>query len=173
LGVAPQKIGRVFGIFKAYVTRVGSGPFPTELFDDYGNKIGEIGKEFGSTTGRPRRCGWLDMPALKYAVNINGVTDLIMTKADVLCGFDCIKVAKFYALPNGNEIDYFPSEAIETVKPVYSNVQPWANFSDDISNDNLPKPLLDYIEFIEKETSVPVSIVSTGADRNQLIIRNS
>ncbi len=173
LGVAPQKIGRVFGIFKAYVTRVGSGPFPTELFDDYGKKIGEIGKEFGSTTGRPRRCGWLDMPALKYAVNINGVTDLIMTKADVLCGFDSIKVAKFYALPNGNEIDYFPSEDIDTVKPVYSNVQPWANFSDDISNDNLPKPLLDYIEFIEKETNVPVSIVSTGADRNQLIIRNS
>lgn len=172
LGIAPNKIGEVIGIFKAYTTRVGSGPFPTELFDEDGKKMGQIGKEFGATTGRPRRCGWLDLVALKYAVQVNGVTQLIMMKADVLSGFDTLKICTAYNY-NGKEISHFPYNIeAENVTPIYTRFKGW---KEDISNltegSKLPEELNAYIEFLEKELEVPIKIVSVGPDRKQTIHR--
>lgn len=171
LGVSPRSVGEIFGIFKAYCTRVGSGPFPTELSDPTGEKIRETGHEFGSTTGRPRRCGWLDIPALKYAIMINGVTRLIMTKADVLSGFSSVKVCTSYK-SGGKEITEVPVENDQLIEPVYTEMKGW---KEDISKINdyksLPDPLKEYISFIENATKVPVMIVSTGPDRNETIIR--
>lgn len=170
LGVAPNSIKDVYGIFKAYTTRVGSGPFPTELFDEDGEAMGRIGKEFGATTGRSRRCGWLDLVALKYACQINGVTQLMMMKADVLSGFKTIKICTSY-LYKGNEIEHFPYDInSENIEPIYKNFNGW---EDDLTQkedfDDLPKSLKDFISYIEKELNIPMSIVSVGPDRKQTI----
>ncbi len=172
LGVPPNKIKDVFGIFKAYTTRVGSGPFPTELFDEYGKKMAKIGNEFGTTTGRPRRCGWLDLVALKYAVKVNGVTSLMMMKGDVLSGFKKIKVCTEYQY-KGKSIKHFPfSVNNNQLKPVYSEFKGW---KEDISKvrdeDSLPKSFLEYVSYLEKELETPISIISVGPDRTQTIIR--
>lgn len=171
LGVAPNQIGDVYGIFKAYCTRVGSGPFPTELFDSVGEDMARIGCEFGSTTGRIRRCGWLDLVALRYSVMINGVTKLIMMKADVLNDFDTIKVATSYKI--GDEIvKNFPYEVGEEIVPQYVELKGWkCDINSMRSYDEFPKELKDYISFIEKECGVPVKIVSVGPDREETIIR--
>ncbi len=171
LGIAPSKIGEVLGIFKAYCTRVGSGPFPTELDNEIGEEIRRAGHEFGSTTGRPRRTGWLDLVALKYSVMISGVTRLIMTKADVLDAFDEIKVAVAYKV-NGKETQQLPFEINEPVEPVYKIFKGWKKTISDIRNEEaLPLELMTYVRFIEKVTGVPVSIISVGPDREQTIIR--
>jgi len=172
LGVAPNKIGEVFGIFKAYTTRVGSGPFPTELFDKDGATMAKVGHEFGATTGRARRCGWLDLVALKYAVDINGVTQLMMMKGDVLSGFDTLKVCTSYTY-KGTEITHFPYNIeSENVSVNYSDFKGWGeDLTKMTSADQLPQNLLDYVAFIEKETGVPVKIVSVGPDRKQTIVR--
>ncbi len=172
LGVAPNKIGKVFGIFKAYTTRVGSGPFPTELFDEDGATMGRVGNEFGATTGRPRRCGWLDLVALKYAVEINGVTELIMMKADVLSGFETLKVCTAYKY-QGKTITHLPYNIEpENVTPIYTEMKGWAKDLTKMSKaEELPATLNDYINFLEKELEVPISIVSVGPDRTQTIIR--
>ncbi len=170
LGIAPNKIGEVFGIFKAYTTRVGSGPFPTELFDADGMRIQEIGHEFGATTGRPRRCGWLDLVALKYAIQINGVTQLIMTKPDVLEGFDEIKVSERYNTQNGI-IDYFPYELNKTVSPVLKSLPAWkVDLKTVKSKEDFPTEFSDYISYIQKQTGVSVKIISTGPDRTQTVV---
>ena len=170
LGVAPNAIKKVYGIFKAYTTRVGSGPFPTELFDEDGETMGRIGKEFGATTGRSRRCGWLDIVALKYACQINGVTELMMMKADVLSGFKTIKVCTSY-LYKGKEIKHFPYNIEqENVEPIYKNFNGWKEDLTQKENfESLPKNLIEYINFIEKELNIPISIVSVGPDRKQTI----
>lgn len=171
LGVAPSRIGNVYGIFKAYCTRVGSGPFPTELFDEDGEKMRRIGMEFGATTGRPRRCGWLDMVALRYSVMMNGVTALIMMKSDVLNDFEKLKVAVAYKV-DGKETSEFPYETGEEIVPVYKEFEGWNCNINGIRNyDQFPTRLKEYIEFIEKETGVPVKIVSVGPDREETIIR--
>lgn len=172
LGIAPNRIGEVYGIFKAYCTRVGSGPFPTELNDDTGETLRAIGKEFGATTGRPRRTGWLDMVALKYAVMISGVTKLIMMKTDVLDTFETIKVATAYKV-NGVETDEFPYDAdgVE-IEPVYREFKGWNQKLSDLRTEkDFPQELKDYIAFIEKETGVPIYLVSVGPDREETIIR--
>lgn len=172
MGVAPGLIGEVYGIFKAYCTRVGSGPFPTEQINDAGELMRKQGHEFGSTTGRPRRCGWLDLPALKYSIMINGVTKLFMTKADVMSGFDTIMVCSKYRI-NGVETDQLPYDHNMEIEPLYRNHPGW---SEDISNirsyNDLPANLRSYIELIEKETGIPVSIVSVGPDRSETIYRD-
>lgn len=172
LGIAPNKIGNVIGIFKAYCTRVGSGPFPTELNDETGEQIRKTGNEFGSTTGRPRRTGWLDLPALKYAIMINGVTELMMMKADVLSGFETIKVCTHYNY-QGKKIDYLPYEyAPELLSPVYKDLQGWNQDLTSLnSSEQLPDALNEYIAFIERETGVPISIVSVGPNRTQTLMR--
>ena len=171
LGVAPSKIGSVYGIFKAYCTRVGSGPFPTELFDEDGKALAKIGNEFGATTGRPRRCGWLDLPALKYAVMINGVTELFMMKTDVLDTFSTIKVCTHYELADGTLTDEFPFD-ITDAKPVYKDMKGWAKqLSAKDGYDELPVELHDYVKFIEEEVEVPITIVSVGPDRTETIVR--
>ena len=172
LGVAPNKIQRVFGIFKAYTTRVGSGPFPTELFDQDGETMGRVGNEFGATTGRPRRCGWLDLVALKYAVQINGVTDLMMMKADVLSGFEKIKVCTAYQY-KGETINHLPYNIeSENVTPVYTEMKGWAKDLTQLTKaEELPAALNEYIAFLEKELQVPIKIVSVGPDRLQTIHR--
>ncbi len=171
LGVAPGKIGEVYGIFKAYCTRVGSGPFPTELENETGEKLRSNGREFGATTGRPRRCGWLDLVALKYAVMLNGVTRLIMTKADVLSGFDTINICTSY-ISEGKEIDTFPLEIEAGLEPVYSEFQGWSDDITDITNFNdLPVELKDYIDFIQDEVKVPIVIISVGPDRKNTIFK--
>ena len=172
LGVAPGKIGRVLGIFKAYTTRVGSGPFPTELFDEDGATMGRVGNEFGATTGRPRRCGWLDLVALKYAVQINGVTELMMMKADVLSGFDTIKVCTAYQY-GGEEIDHLPYNIEDgNVSPVYTELHGWSQDLTKMTDaKDLPDTLNSYISFLEKELNVPIKIVSVGPDRKQTILR--
>ena len=171
LGVPPNQIGEVFGIFKAYCTRVGSGPFPSELFDETGEKIRKVGNEFGSTTGRPRRCGWIDLPALKYAININGVTKLNMMKADVLSGIKEIKVCTHYML-NGEKIDYLPFEDNENLDPVYKSLPGW---DDNIMNikglEEAPKELHRYIEYLEQELNTPINIISVGPNRKQTFFR--
>ena len=174
LGVAPKNIGEVFGIFKAYCTRVGSGPFPTELFDETGSMMQKEGNEFGATTGRPRRCGWLDLPALKYAAMINGVTQLFMMKVDVLSAFKEIKVCTHYELEDTTQVDRFPYEiANGQFKPVFKTFRGWDTSLENIYDfEDLPVALLDYISFLEKSLNTPVNIVSVGPDRTQTIIRN-
>ncbi len=172
LGVAPNQIGEVKGIFKAYTTRVGSGPFPTELFDEDGATMGKVGNEFGATTGRPRRCGWLDLVALKYAVRINGVTELMMMKGDVLSGFKKLKVCTAYNY-KGDKIDHLPFNIeAENVTPIYTEMKGW---DEDLTKmtkaAQLPRSLNDYIDFLEKELEVPIKIVSVGPDRTQTIHR--
>jgi len=172
LGVAPNKIKDVFGIFKAYTTRVGSGPFPTELFDDYGKTMGKVGNEFGATTGRPRRCGWLDLVALKYAVQVNGVTQLMMMKGDVLSGFDKLKVCTQYKY-KGQSISHLPFNIEEeNVTPEYIEMSGWKEDLTTLRDTSeFPKELNYYIEFLEKELEVPIKIVSVGPDRTQTIHR--
>ena len=172
LGIAPNAIGDVFGIFKAYTTRVGSGPFPTELFDEYGTQMSKVGNEFGATTGRPRRCGWLDLVALKYACKINGVTKLMMMKTDVLTGFDKVLVCTAYKY-RGSTINYLPFDlSDESLRPVYSEFEGW---SEDLRNMNnikqLPKNLNKYISFLEDELKIPIVIISVGPDRKETIFR--
>ena len=179
LGLAPGRIGKVYGIFKAYCTRVGSGPFPTALFDETGVEIRRIGHEYGAVTGRERRCGWLDLVALRYAVMINGATDLIMMKSDVLDGFDKIKVATAYRLPDGTVTRDFPysigdnAEGAGTMAPVYEEFEGWkTSLADKRSYDELPESFKDYVAFIETEVGVPVTIISVGPDRTETIFRN-
>jgi len=173
LGVAPNRIERVFGIFKAYCTRVGSGPFPTELFDEDGKNMAKIGNEFGATTGRPRRCGWLDLPALKYVVMINGVTELFMMKSDVLSTFQTIKACTHYKLSDGSTTDEFPFDIVENeLEPVYKEFEGWNSSLDHIDSFNkLPQALTDYIAFIESYLGVPINMVSIGPDRKQTILK--
>lgn len=170
LGIAPNKIKEVLGIFKAYTTRVGSGPFPTELFDEIGADMGRIGNEFGATTGRPRRCGWLDLVALKYAVQINGVTQLIMMKADVLSGFKKLKICTAY-MYQGKEINHLPYNIEpENVMPIYTDFNGWEADLTTLKHANeFPENLKTYIQFIEKFVAVPIKIVSVGPDRTQTI----
>lgn len=170
LGVAPNKIGNIIGIFKAYCTRVGSGPFPTELHDEDGEKIRAEGREFGATTGRPRRCGWIDLPALRYAIMINGVTELSMMKADVLSVFENIKVCTHYIM-DGKKIDYLPYDidSVE-VKPVYEQVKGWnCDLTQLRSMKEAPKELVDYIAYLEEHLEVPITVVSVGPDRAQTL----
>lgn len=173
LGVAPTHIGEVYGIFKAYCTRVGSGPFPTELNDATGEELRKAGHEFGATTGRPRRCGWLDLMALKQTIMLNGATSLIMMKSDVLDTFDTIRVCVAYKTKDGKETDFFPLYADEdAITPVYKDFPGWKR---DITGcrtfDELPEELKNYVRFIEDETQVPVNIISVGPDRDNTIIR--
>lgn len=171
LGIAPKAIGEVYGIFKAYCTRVGSGPFPTELFDDLGKAMSTLGHEFGSVTGRARRCGWLDLVALKYAVMINGVTQLIMMKSDVLDSFETVKACVAYEI-NGEVTDEFPYEINDDIKPVYEEFPGWkTDMTRMTSEDEFPEEFNAYVSFIEEQTGVPVKIVSVGADREQTIVR--
>ncbi|NNC61235.1 MAG: adenylosuccinate synthase [Eudoraea sp.] len=172
LGVAPNKINKVYGIFKAYTTRVGSGPFPTELFDEVGETMGKVGNEFGATTGRPRRCGWLDLVALKYAVQINGVTHLMMMKSDVLSGFDTIKVCTAYHY-KGEKITHLPYNIeANNVTPIYTELKGWEqDLTKMNSEEQLPQNLMTYIEYLEEALEVPIQIVSVGPDRTQTIHR--
>jgi len=171
LGLAPSRIGEVLGVFKAYCTRVGSGPFPTEQDNDTGSTLRKTGHEFGATTGRPRRCGWLDLVALKYSIMINGVTQLYMTKADVLSDFDSIKVAVKYKVKEGETV-LLPHDLNDIIEPVYAEKKGWKCDVSKVTNAlEMPKELADYIAFIEKETGVPVTIVSLGPDRNQILFR--
>ena len=171
LGIAPNKIGEVFGIFKAYSTRVGSGPFPSELFDEIGERLRKIGNEFGSTTGRPRRCGWIDIPALKYAININGVTQLMMMKADVLSGIDTIKACTHYEF-NGEKIDYLPFEDNEQLTPIYKELEGWQMNLMKLENlADAPKALHSYIAWLEEVLETQIVIVSVGPDRKQTFFR--
>ncbi|MGN0205602.1 MAG: adenylosuccinate synthase [Muribaculaceae bacterium] len=171
LGVAPSKIGEVYGIFKAYCTRVGSGPFPTELFDETGSKIRAIGHEYGAVTGRERRCGWIDLVALRYTIMLNGVTQLIMMKSDVLDDFDTIKACVAYNI-NGVETSDFPFSIDNDVTPIYRELPGWkCDMTKMKSADQFPKQFNDYIAFLEKELGVPVTIVSVGPDREQTILR--
>ena len=169
LGVAPNKIGEVFGIFKAYCTRVGMGPFPTELMDETGETLRAAGHEYGATTGRPRRCGWLDLVALKYSVMLNGVTQLIMMKADVLDQFETIKICTGYEI-NGEVVEHFPFELDETVTPIYVELPGWQTDLTKIKDQNeFPEELNNYINFIEEEMEIPVTIASVGPNREQTI----
>lgn len=171
LGVAPTRVGKVYGIFKAYCTRVGSGPFPTELFDQDGERLRRIGHEFGATTGRPRRTGWLDMVALKYAVMMNGVTDLIMMKSDVLDDFDTIKVAVAYE-EEGSAFTHFPYDGGEHVKPVYKEFPGWKTPLGGLRRyEEFPEAFRQYVAFIEKETGCRIKIISVGPDRDETILR--
>ncbi len=173
LGVPPSKIGDVFGIFKAYCTRVGSGPFPTELFNDTGKEIAKIGNEFGATTGRPRRCGWLDIPALKYAVMLNGVTHLIMTKADVLSGFKEIQVCTHYKY-RGEVIDFFPYDIQNFgAEPIFKKFKGWGEDLRTLkSYEDFPESFKIYVSFLEKELGVPITMISTGPDRKDTLVRD-
>lgn len=172
LGVAPVHIGEVYGIFKAYSTRVGSGPFPTELLDEDGEKMRKQGNEFGSTTGRPRRCGWIDLPALKYSIMINGVTQLLMMKADVLNVFPSIKICTKYQLKNGEITEFLPYELVnEKITPVYTEIKGWSMPLAGGSEKDIPVELSTYISFLERELKVPITLVSTGPDRTQTIHR--
>lgn len=171
LGIAPNRIGEVFGIFKAYCTRVGSGPFPTELFDETGATLRRIGHEFGAVTGRERRCGWLDLVALKYSIMINGVTQLIMMKADVMNDFETIRVATSYKV-NGVETTEFPYSIEEGVEPVYTDFEGWqCDLRACRSYEEFPEAFKRYVDFIEQETGVPVKIVSVGPDRDETVLR--
>ena len=172
MGVAPTKIGKVYGIFKAYCTRVGSGPFPTELNDETGEELRRKGFEFGATTGRPRRTGWLDLPALKYAIMIDGVTELIMMKADVLDTFETIKVCTGYKV-DGVETDQVPYDTYAEIEPIYKEFKGWnKDLSQITREEELPFEFMNYVRFIEKELNVPISVISLGPDRVQTIFRN-
>ena len=171
LGVAPNRIGEVFGIFKAYCTRVGAGPFPTELFDETGSKIRQIGHEYGAVTGRERRCGWIDLVALKYAIMLNGVSQLIMMKSDVLDGFDTIKACVAYNI-DGKETEEFPFDLCEGVEPVYVEMPGWkTDMTKMTCEEEFPEEFNAYLSFLEEELGVPVKIVSVGPDREQTIVR--
>lgn len=175
LGVAPRQIGEVFGIFKAYCTRVGSGPFPTELLDEEGERMRQEGREFGATTGRPRRCGWLDLPALKYAIMINGVTQLIMMKVDVLNIFETINVCTHYRLADGTLTEQMPYDLCDAdVTPVYKEFMGWqTTLTDFHSFDEVPAELASYIDFLEESLGIPISFISTGPDREAIIHREA
>jgi adenylosuccinate synthase len=171
LGISPKRIGDIFGIFKAYCTRVGCGPFPTELFDNVGTNLRNIGHEFGSTTGRPRRCGWLDLPAMKYSIMINGITKLFMTKADVMSGFKTIRICTSYKI-DGRVCDELPFSNDSNIEPVYTELEGWTEDITKFSKfSELPSALKKYIDFIEKQTGVPITMVSVGADREETIFR--
>lgn len=171
LGIAPNRIGEVYGIFKAYCTRVGSGPFPTELFDETGAELRRIGHEFGAVTGRERRCGWLDLVALKYSIMINGVTQLIMMKSDVMNDFDTIRIATAYEI-DGQRTTEFPYTVIDGLKPVYTDFEGWkCDLRDCRSYDEFPEAFKRYVDFIEQETGVSVKIISVGPDRDETIER--
>ncbi len=174
LGISPQRIGEVLGIFKAYCTRVGSGPFPSELFDADGQKIRDIGREYGSTTGRPRRCGWIDLPALRYAIMINGVTQMLMMKADVLNDFEEIKVCTHYKLSDGTVTDQLPYDLVnEKIEPVYKTFKGWNRDLTGMTDFNaIPKELSEYVAYLEKELNVPINLISVGPDRTQTIAKN-
>lgn len=171
MGISPKSIGNIFGIFKAYCTRVGSGPFPTELYNEKGKELRDRGHEYGATTGRPRRCGWLDLPALKYSCMINGVTSLYMTKADVLSGFKKIKVCTAYKIGD-KLVEELPFDIDAGIEPVYIEMDGWA---DDITGirdyQSLPESLRKYVSFVEEQTSLPVGMVSVGPDREETIFR--
>jgi adenylosuccinate synthase len=175
LGVSPSKIGEVYGIFKAYCTRVGSGPFPTELFDEDGEKMRKEGREFGSTTGRPRRCGWIDLPSLKYSIMLNGVTQLVMMKVDVLNIFDEIKVCTHYELPDGTITEELPFDICDMdIKPIYKTFKGWGSSLEGITDFNvMPDNLKAYTAFLEQEVQVPITYVSTGPDRTATMTRVS
>lgn len=169
LGVAPNRVGKVMGVFKAYSTRVGGGPFPTEEDNATGEALRQFGAEFGSTTGRPRRCGWLDLPVLKYAIMLNGATELIMTKADVLTHFDTVKVGVGYRTDDGI-IDYLPYDISSLKEPVYKEFKSWKeDISKAVHPNELPRELMDFTRFIEQQTGVPVRIISVGPDRKEFI----
>ena len=170
LGIAPNKINKVFGIFKAYTTRVGSGPFPTELFDSVGERMAKVGNEFGATTGRPRRCGWLDLVSLKHSITVNGVTDLIMMKGDVLSGIEKIKVCTKYNY-NGNTVDYMPFSILdENIDPIYEEIEGWdEDITQAKSYNDLPLNFKNYVEFLEDKLNLKIKIVSVGPDRKQTI----
>lgn len=171
LGIGPNRIGEVYGIFKAYCTRVGSGPFPTELFDETGDALCRLGHEFGAVTGRKRRCGWLDMVALKYAIMVDGVTKLIMMKSDVMNDFDTIRVAEAYEI-DGRRVAEFPYDIQDDVKPVYREFEGWKTDLRQVRRyEDFPAEFKAYVEYIERETGVPVSIISVGPDRDETIIR--
>ena len=171
LGIGPNKIGNVYGIMKAYCTRVGAGPFPTELFDETGKRIRDLGHEYGAVTGRERRCGWIDLVALRYAIMVNGVTELIMMKSDVLDEFETIKACVAYR-QHGERIDYFPFSVEEGIEPVYVELPGWktdmTRFTDE---SQFPKAFSDYIQFLEQQLETPIKIISIGPDRDQTIIR--
>jgi adenylosuccinate synthase len=171
LGVAPSKIGKVIGIFKAYCTRVGSGPFPTELEDETGELIRKLGSEFGATTGRPRRCGWVDLPALKYSIMINGATELSMMKSDVLDTFKTIRVCTHYII-NGEKLDYFPFDITDSpITPVYEDFEGWnCDLTKLSSYDEAPKALKEYVLYLEKMLEIPITVVSVGPDRKQTLV---
>ena len=172
LGIGPNKIGEVFGIMKAYCTRVGAGPFPTELFDETGKKIRDLGHEYGAVTGRERRCGWIDLVALRYSIMVNGVTQLIMMKSDVLDGFDTIKACTSYKV-NGEKTRDFPYNIEEGIEPVYVELPGWkTDMTQFTSEEQFPKAFKDYICFLEKELATPITIISIGPDREQTIVRN-
>ena len=173
LGVAPNVIGEVFGIFKAYCTRVGSGPFPTELDNDLGEKIRQEGREFGATTGRARRTGWLDLPALKYSIMLNGVTQLIMMKVDVLNFLDEVNICTHYRLPDGTITEQMPFDLTDThVEPIYKSFKGWACSLEGMRTfDQIPAELADYVTYLEAELQVPISFISTGPDREEIIVR--
>ncbi len=172
LGIAPNQVKEVFGIFKAYATRVGSGPFPTELFDADGAKMAKVGNEFGATTGRPRRCGWIDLVALKYAIAVNGATQLMMMKGDVLSGFKTIKVCTAYKTASGTQ-DYLPYDLTDpSIEPIYTELPGWEEDLMSITDEKaFPKSFKQYIDFLEKELGTPIKIVSVGPDRKQTIFR--
>jgi len=173
LGIAPNTIGEVIGVFKAYCTRVGSGPFPTEQINESGEHMQKAGCEFGATTGRPRRCGWIDMPALKYTVMINGVTQLIMTKADVLTGFKNIKICTHYTY-KGKETDQIPYQITDDLKPVYKEMKGWDMELTGLNSiDDIPQELDDYIAYLESELHIPIVIVSVGPDRKETLHRKA
>ena len=171
LGIGPNKIGNVYGIMKAYCTRVGAGPFPTELFDETGKRIRDLGHEYGAVTGRERRCGWIDLVALRYAIMVNGVTELIMMKSDVLDEFETIKACVAYR-QHGERIDYFPYSVEEGIEPVYVELPGWktdmTHFTDE---SQFPKAFSDYIQFLEQQLETPIKIISIGPDRDQTIVR--
>ena len=171
LGIGPNKIGNVYGIMKAYCTRVGAGPFPTELFDETGKKIRDLGHEYGAVTGRERRCGWIDLVQLRYSIMVDGVTELIMMKSDLLDGFDTIKACVAYKLPDGTVTRDFPYE-IDNVEPVYKELPGWkTDMTKLTSEDQFPKAFADYIKFLEDELETRIGIISIGPDRDQTIVR--
>jgi adenylosuccinate synthase len=171
LGIGPNKVGNVYGIMKAYCTRVGAGPFPTELFDEAGKTIRDLGHEYGAVTGRERRCGWIDLVALRYSIMVNGVTQLIMMKSDVLDGFDTIKACVAYE-QNGERIDYFPYDIEKGIKPIYKEIPGWKTDMTKFTNeDQFPQAFNDYIAFLEEQLETPIKIISIGPDRDQTIVR--
>ena len=172
LGIAPRRIGNVYGVFKAYCTRVGSGPFPTELHDETGETLRRGGHEFGSTTGRPRRCGWIDLPALHYAIMLNGVDSLVMMKADVLSAMDSIRICTKY-ISGGKESETLPFDLCsEEITPVYTEMKGWkTDIGEARSFEELPSEMREYVQYIEAAAGLPVSMISVGPDRTQTITR--